>query len=163
MEILLKGILTKLSHHYIINLTSKKRGAPMKRKPYILALPLISLILEILPYGAVCNFANPEGTPFRETFSYFSLVPFGYANFFPLFTGIFTCIVLILSAVYILKQSHSLLLFTEFISWITFALSLCPLLFGLNFYSVTGFFISLSQLLQAILLHIISLKNKKEK
>ena len=47
-------------------------------------LPVITIVLEILPYGAVCNFANPEGEVLRETFSNFDLTPFGYANL-PLF------------------------------------------------------------------------------
>ena len=59
-----------------------------KRLPYLI-LPIITLILEILPYGAVCNFMRPsiDGTHighFRELYSYFDLMPFGYANFSPL-------------------------------------------------------------------------------
>ena len=55
----------------------------MKKRLLYLILPLVTVILELLPYGAVCNFMNPEGDPWRETFSYFSLTPFGYANFAP--------------------------------------------------------------------------------
>lgn len=46
-----------------------------------------ALVLELLPWGAVLVFGRPaeDGTigRFRETFSYFSLTPAGYANFFP--------------------------------------------------------------------------------
>ena len=39
----------------------------MKKRLTYLILPVVTLILEILPYGAVCQFANPEGAPWRET------------------------------------------------------------------------------------------------
>ena len=48
----------------------------MKKRLLYVLLPIVTLILEILPYGAVCNFANPEGEPFRKTFSYFDLIIF---------------------------------------------------------------------------------------
>ena len=48
----------------------------MKKKLITLCTALIALVLEILPYGAVCNFANPEGEPLRRTYSYFDLTPF---------------------------------------------------------------------------------------
>lgn len=41
-----------------------------------------ALISEILPVGAVLVFAPNADTRVRETFSYFSLTPFGYGNFF---------------------------------------------------------------------------------
>ena len=67
-----------------------------KRIPYLL-LPLITLILEILPYGAVCNFAT-ETRRIRELYSYFDLTPYGYANFAPFLTALLTCIILVLLA-----------------------------------------------------------------
>ena len=39
----------------------------MKKRILMLFIALTALILEILPYGAVCQFANPEGAPWRET------------------------------------------------------------------------------------------------
>ena len=69
-----------------------------KRIPYLL-LPLITLILEILPYGAVCNFAT-ETRRIRELYSYFDLTPYGYANFAPFLTALLTCIILVLLAVW---------------------------------------------------------------
>lgn len=41
-----------------------------------------ALVSEILPGGAVLVFAPGPDTRVRETFSYFSLMPFGYGNFF---------------------------------------------------------------------------------
>ena len=63
----------------------------MKKKMIMLCIITATLILEILPYGAVCNFANTDGGPWRQTFSYFSLVPFGYANFAPFIVALLTC------------------------------------------------------------------------
>ena len=68
----------------------------MKKRFLYLVLPIITLILEVLPYGAVCIFASSPTDRIRETFSYFDLTPFGYANFAPLFTAIITCLVFIL-------------------------------------------------------------------
>ena len=45
-----------------------------KYKITLLVSVAASIILEALPYGAVCNFATPEET-IRQTFSYFSLTP----------------------------------------------------------------------------------------
>ncbi|MBC5582264.1 hypothetical protein H8S23_12170 [Anaerofilum sp. BX8] len=49
-----------------------------------------ALVLEATPWGAVLIFAPGPGETVRETFSYFSLTPFGYANFFPLLTAVLT-------------------------------------------------------------------------
>ena len=62
------------------------------KKSLFVVLPLATLILELLPNGVVLNFANPEGEPWRRTYSYFSLTPFGYANVGPFITDLyFTC------------------------------------------------------------------------
>lgn len=67
----------------------------MKMKKLLLvSFPIIAFVLELLPYGVVLNFANPEGEPWRRTYSYFSLTPFGYANFGPFITAILTCALL---------------------------------------------------------------------
>ena len=66
----------------------------MKKRFQYLLLPIITLILEILPYGAVCNFAPSPTERIRKTFSYFDLIPFGYANFAPFLTAIITCAIL---------------------------------------------------------------------
>lgn len=70
--------------------------------PAALCCLLTALLLEILPYGVVLNFARPDQEPFRRYYSYFSLTPFGYANFAPLPTGILTgiaCLLLLLRLV----------------------------------------------------------------
>ncbi len=66
----------------------------------------LALILEILPVGAVMAFASPDGPRF-STFSFFSLVPVGYANFIPFLTGILTALALLLSVLSVLKWETS--------------------------------------------------------
>ena len=68
----------------------------MKKRFLYLLIPIFTLILEILPYGAVLVFAKPYDEAQRETYSYFSLIPYGYANYTTLNTAIITCIMLML-------------------------------------------------------------------
>ena len=110
------------------------------KKFSLLICPLMILILELLPFGAVLNFANPEGESFRETFSYFSLTPFGYANFGPFITAILSCILFISVIIYVLKGK--LKKFSIILGIIACATSLSPLLFGLQYYSVIAGFIT---------------------
>ncbi len=115
----------------------------MKKKGIALSIAMLALVLELLPYGAVCNFANPEGAPWRQTYSYFDLTPFGYANFSPFLVALLTCALLVLLIVSMVmkKQMRSLLLS---ISVIAIILSLAPLLLGVSFFSLVGALISLS-------------------
>ena len=124
----------------------------MKKRFLHLIFPAIALILEILPYGAVCNFANPEGAPWRETFSYFSLTPFGYAHFSPFLTAVLTCIVFSVLALYCFTGSKKVRSTAKALLCAAVALSLCPLLLGLRFFSVTGAFITVSLVSELALL-----------
>ena len=113
----------------------------MKNKITVLCILLTALVLEILPYGAVCNFGNPEGEPFRETYSYFSLIPFGYASFSPLITAILTCVMILLLILSILikKDWNKPVTVLSAIATLT---SLAPLLFGISYFSLVGAMIS---------------------
>ena len=113
----------------------------MKKKIITLALLLSALVFEILPYGAVCNFANPEGEPFRKTYSYFSMIPYGYGDFGPLITAILTCILLVIIVLSILlKKDWSKSI--SIISAIATLTSLAPLMFGFSNFSIVGAMIS---------------------
>lgn len=113
----------------------------MKKKMITLALLLSTLVLEILPYGAVCNFANPDGEPFCKTYSYFSMIPYGYANFGPLITAILTCVLLVIIILSILlKKDWSKSI--SIISAIATLTSLAPLMFGFSNFSIVGAMIS---------------------
>lgn len=115
----------------------------MKRKKILFSLFILAtFILEIIPNGAVLNFANPEGDSWRRTYSYFSMTPFGYANFGPLFTAILTCVLIILVCVSWFKFSKRLNRIIMIISGITVVTSLLPLMFGTEYITVIGIIIT---------------------
>ena len=115
----------------------------MKRKKILFSLfVLATFILELIPNGAVLNFANPEGDSWRRTYSYFSMTPFGYANFGPLFTAILTCVLIVLVCVSWFKFSKRLNRTITIISGIATAISLLPLMFGIEHITVIGIIIT---------------------
>lgn len=113
----------------------------MKRLSHMI-LPIAALILEILPYGAVCNFASAPNEIHRETFSYFDLVPFGYANFAPFITAVLTCAILVILTIYCITGRHGIAAAARNLLIVCTAISLCPLLFGIDYFSVIGGFIT---------------------
>lgn len=131
----------------------------MKKRLKYLILPIITLVLEILPYGAVLNFMRPsttEGVPagrFRELYSYFDLMPFGYANFAPLITAIITCIVFLILVFYCFTGKELLVRVAKNILCVCFVISLGPLVYGITFFSVVGMLISLSLIAEYLFLH----------
>lgn len=113
------------------------------KKIFSLSLILTALALEIMPYGAVCNFMTPPGEPpLRKTFSYFSLTPFGYANFAPFLVALLSCALLVLIIVYMILGNR-LRMPVLIVSAAATLLSFCPLLLGISYYSVVGLLISL--------------------
>ena len=113
------------------------------RRIMALALTLTALALEITPYGAVCNFMTPPGEPpLRLTYSYFSLIPFGYANFAPFLVAILTCTLLVLVAVYVFLGQR-MRISVLCVACAAALLSFAPLLFGFSFFSWVGLLISL--------------------
>ena len=126
----------------------------MKKRLQYLILPVITLILEILPYGAVCNFANPEGEPWRKTFSYFDLTPFGYANFAPFLTAIITCLIFVLLVVFCIKGNVRTAIRAKSLLYAAVVLSLGPLVFGIAYFSVVAALITLSLVGELILLQV---------
>ena len=129
-----------------------------KSRILLLVLPALTLFLEILPYGAVLNFFNPEGEPWRQTYSYFSMVPFGYANFGPLLTALLTCGAAIVLALYSVSGRKGFLQTGKVILWVATVLSLTPLVFGLSFYSLVGGLISITLAAQLVLLYCLKQK-----
>lgn len=121
----------------------------MKKKLIMLCTTLIALVLEILPYGAVCNFALDEGESLRQTFSYFDLTPFGYANFAPFIVALLTCTLTVMIVVSLVsKKPMRTPILT--VSAIATVLSLAPLLYGISFFSIVGAFISVALLLTTV-------------
>ena len=128
----------------------------MKKRLLYLILPIVTLILEIIPYGAVCNFARSANDGsighFRELYSYFDLIPFGYANFAPMITGILSCLVLLLIVIYCITGRKRVLSLVKNTLSICVVVSLCPLLFGLRFFSIVGTLITISLLGELLLI-----------
>lgn len=127
----------------------------MKKRLLYLLLPIVTLGLEILPYGAVCNFANPEGEPWRKTFSYFDLTPFGYANFAPLLTAILTCAILLLLFLFCIKGSRRMAIMAKTLLYAAIIISLGPLAFGITYFSLIGALITVSLVAELLLLRSI--------
>jgi prepilin signal peptidase PulO-like enzyme (type II secretory pathway) len=129
----------------------------LKRKQpiVIFAILIVILVLELLPYGAVLHFGNPEGEPLRETFSYFDMTPYGYANFGPFITAILTCVLLVISIINLLVDNDKIKTTIKIVALIALVASLAPLI--VNCYSVIGGVISLLLLLVLI----ISLKKEE--
>ncbi len=122
-------------------------------KLIILLILVMVFILEILPNGAILNFS--DGTNIiKRTYSYFSLMPFGYANFGPLITGVATIILMLLIVFAIFKEHEKLFNSIKVVSIIGFAFSLLPLLLGINYYSFIGLIISVLLLIVVILVFL---------
>ena len=124
----------------------------MKKRFLYLVLPIITLILEVLPYGAVCIFASSPTDRIRETFSYFDLTPFGYANFAPFLTALITCLIFILLLIYWLKGNAVFAIKAKNILYVAAVMSLGPLVFGLSYFSVVGALITVCLIAELLLL-----------
>ena len=121
------------------------------KKVCLAVLPALTIALELLPLGAVCIFATSPTERVKETFSYFSLTPFGYANFAPLITATLTVAIFLLS-LFSLKKGVLKALFV--LSIITVVISLLPLMYGLNYYTLVGAFITVTLVIESILAKI---------
>ena len=126
----------------------------MKKRFQYLVLPIITLILEVLPYGAVCIFASSPTDRIRETFSYFDLTPFGYANFAPFLTALITCLIFILLLIYWLKGNVVFAIKAKNILYVATVMSLGPLVFGLSYFSVVGALITTCLIAELLLLQL---------
>lgn len=115
---------------------------------------IVGLILEMLPYGVVLIFASGPNERVTETFSYFSMTPFGYANFFPLPTGILTIAVIALCMISLLKKLRATRLKNAafMCSIIAIVLSIMPLLlFGKEYMTAVSYIISALILISIVL------------
>ena len=124
----------------------------MKKRFLYLVLPIITLILEVLPYSAVCIFASSPTDRIRETFSYFDLTPFGYANFAPFLTALITCLIFVLLLIYWLKGNTVFAIKAKNILYVAAVMSLGPLVFGLSYFSVVGALITTCLIAELLLL-----------
>ncbi|MBP1549872.1 MAG: hypothetical protein J6A05_07690 [Oscillospiraceae bacterium] len=134
----------------------------MKKRLLYLILPVITFILEILPYGAVCIFSTSPTDKIKETFSYFDLTPFGYANFSPFLTALTTCVILIMLLIYLFVDKAFIIKTIKILLCVGVILSLCPLLYGISFFSVVGALIVISMLAELLLFHFTTKESKVE-
>ncbi len=115
----------------------------MKFKRILLTVfSLIILVLEALPDGVVLLFANPEGEPWRNTFSYFSLTPFGYANFGPFITALLSCVIATLIIILLFKNYSVIKKALRFVSAAAVVTSLMPLMYGTDYLTPISIFVS---------------------
>lgn len=114
----------------------------MKTKNIIpMVFALAAIVLEILPFGAKLTFALDEGKTQEKLFSYFSLTPYGYANFMPFITAVLTCVLFILALIILFKDYAGVKKAFKIIVIINFALASASFAF-MNF-TVTAALISL--------------------
>lgn len=123
-----------------------------KKNLFALLSSLLALALEITPWGAVLNFALDDGETIRKTYSYFSMIPFGYANFFPLMTAIMTCLLVLFLLIALIRKSEKAANTAFFLSLGGAVISLLPLLYGVRAFSLTGLGITLCLAVSALLL-----------
>lgn len=71
---------------------------------FVLLCQFTVLALEMLPDAVMMPFATGPNKWVTKAFSYFSLAPFGYADFFPLLTGVFTVAVTVLCTVSLVRK-----------------------------------------------------------
>ena len=131
-----------------------------RKKPFVLLTITISiLILELLPCGAVLEFAHmsPELTLwyYEEHFSYFDPMVYGHGHFGPLLTAVSTCILAVFAVVAVFLEGRAVRIALRVASLLTLLFSLTPLLTGC--YSPVGMAISALLLVTCI----ISLKKEE--
>lgn len=151
----------------ILYIYTRKRGYSMKatdRVYYLAALALqgIALVLEVLPIGVVMVFATSPTKQTIEVYSYFTLLPVGYANFTPLLTGILTILIILLGAIALFRFDRAAgIRKTIFVcSIISLLFSIVPLfLFGTVGMTVASYAVSCAILLSICLQAV---ANRKE-
>ena len=131
-----------------------------KRKIAMTVLSVLTGILEILPYGAVCVFSDGV-TEYTETYSYFDLRPFGYANFSPLVTAVLSCVILVFCVVLCFRKSKKLNKALATLSGLAAVISFVPFLMGLGFrfYGVCA--AAITALLAVIFILALSVKKRE--
>lgn len=105
-----------------------------KKAFVVLVIAILLLILELLPYGAVLDFANisPDLTVgyYEQPFSYFDPIVYGYGHFGPFITAILTCLLAIVSVIHVFVDNRATRMILPITSVLTFLVSLTPVLTG---------------------------------
>lgn len=118
----------------------------MKKRLLLLITPIMTLILEALPYGVKMNFATADRTITRYT-SYFDTLPYFYATFSPLITAVLSCAIFIVLLIYCFWKNRVLLIIVKVLLYIAFILSVW------HFYiTVLSVLISLSMVIELVVI-----------
>ena len=127
----------------------------MKKRLLLLIAPLIALILECLPSGVILKFADGPDSTFTETYSYFSLTPFGWAHFGPLPAAALTCVVTLLTLIYVFAPKQGLAAAAAGLSIFAGLLSvLAAIMFGLEYLSVINVAVTLLLFAEAAMVFV---------
>ena len=130
-----------------------------KRTFVLLAITILTLILELLPYGAVLEFAHmsPELTLsyYEQHFAYFDPMVYGHGHFGPLLTAVLTCMLAVITVIAVFFENRAGRIALRVVSVLTLLCSLTPMLTGC--YSPVGMAISALLLVTCI----ISLKKEE--
>lgn len=106
-----------------------EEGQIMVKKGISICCMLIAIILMATPSGIAMTFAPGPTERVTKYFSYFSLMPFGYGNWFPIITALLTIVVVLLLLVGIRKANTgkavgvclALCIIASVLSWLIFA------------------------------------------
>ncbi|MBE6529655.1 MAG: hypothetical protein E7680_03510 [Ruminococcaceae bacterium] len=119
------------------------------KKIGLLILPFLTIILEVLPFGAVLIFSPSPTERIRETFSYFNAMTFGYGNFAPFITAFLTCAIFPLAIVSIKHKKFCIAVLL--VSLLATVVSLLPLMQGSEYFTVVGVLITVTLALESVL------------
>ena len=106
--------------------------------------------VRIITLGSSLYFCNISNRKSKRNI--LILTPFGYANFAPLITATLTVAIFLLSLFSLKKKGVLKALFV--LSIITVVISLLPLMYGLNYYTLVGAFITVTLVIESILAKI---------
>ena len=131
-----------------------------RKKAFVVFLiAILLLILELLPFGAVLEFAHmsPDLTVgyYEQPFSYFDPIVYGYGHFGPFITAILTCLLAIVSVIHVFADHRATRMILPITSALTLLSSLTPML--------TGCYSPLGGVISALLFVALIILFKKEK
>lgn len=119
-----------------------------KGKVCLIIFPLAAIALELLPFGVTMDFASSPVETVTHTYSYFSMMPFGYGNFFPLITAVLSCIVFVCSVMAAAWKSRRVCRVLSILSAFVLVISFMAFMVGLKNFSFVGGGITVSLALE---------------
>lgn len=134
----------------------------MKLKKVLpIILTAVILVLQCLPFSVKLIFAGENGERWEHLYSYFSMMPFGYATFGPILCAMLTCVTLAILIVYLFKNVDALLLATSCSGILAALLSASQFLYGAKYITPLAVVITVLLLVMAILSLVMYIIDKK--